>query len=118
MSTYEYMHPRMQDLVTEEAWILLMNQNYKLLKCERISHGGISETAVDVRVIMKKAILANATILTLCHNHPSNNNKPSGEDDRLTIRMKKACELMRIFFLDHIIITDGKYYSYREEGRL
>ena len=118
MSTYEYMHPRMQDLVTEEAWILLMNQNYKLLKCERISHGGISETAVDVRVIMKKAILANATILTLCHNHPSNNNKPSGEDDRLTIRMKKACELMRIYFLDHIIITDGKYYSYREEGRL
>lgn len=52
---YNYMHPRMQDLDTEEAWILLMNQNYKLLKEERLSHGGITETAVDVRIIIKEA---------------------------------------------------------------
>lgn len=52
---YNYMHPRMQDLDTEEAWILLMNQNYKLLKVERLSHGGITETAVDVRIIIKEA---------------------------------------------------------------
>jgi DNA repair protein RadC len=42
----------------------------------------------------------------------------SSDDDRLTQRVKKACEIMRIFFLDHIIVTDGKYYSYREQGRL
>lgn len=115
---YNYMHPRMQDLDVEEAWILLMNQNYKLIRGMKISHGGISETAVDVRVIMKEAILSNATILALCHNHPSNNIQPSADDDRLTQRVKKACELMRIFFLDHIIVTDGNYYSYRESGRL
>jgi DNA repair protein RadC len=115
---YEYMHPRMQDLDVEEAWILLMNQNYKLIKSARISHGGISETAVDVRIIMKEALLCNATILALCHNHPSNNATPSGEDDRLTQRIKKACDIMRVYFLDHIIITDGKYYSYRENGRV
>ena len=115
---YNYMHPRMQDLDTEEAWILLMNQNYKLLKAERLSHGGITETAVDVRIIMKEALLHNATIIALCHNHPSNNISPSRDDDLLTKRIKGACDIMRIYFLDHIIICDGIYYSYKEQGRL
>lgn len=115
---YEHMHPIMQDLDVEEAWILLMNQNFKLIKKIRISHGGFSETAVDVRVIMKNALLSNATVLALCHNHPSNNIRPSNDDDHITKRIKDACQLMRVFFLDHLIITDGKYYSYSEEGRL
>ena len=116
---YNLMRPRMQDLDVEEAWIVLMNQHFRLIKdpvC--ISHGGISETAVDIRVIMKEAVLANATIVALCHNHPSNNIKPSREDDSLTERVKKACEVMRLHFLDHLIITDGHYYSYHEQGRL
>lgn len=112
---YNHMHPLMQDLDTEEAWILLMNQNFKLIKKERISHGGISETAVDVRIIMREALLNNATILVLCHNHPSNNARPSREDDKLTERVRKACDTMRIHFADHLIVTDGAYYSYREE---
>jgi DNA repair protein RadC len=115
---YNHMHPLMQDLDVEEAWILLLNQNYKLISKEKISHGGISETAVDIRIIMEKAILAKATILVLCHNHPSNNATASSEDDKITVRLKKACETMRIYFLDHVIITDGKYYSYRENGKL
>ena len=115
---YNYLHPKMQDLDVEEAWIVLMNQNYKLLKAMRISHGGITETAVDLRIIMREALLANATILALSHNHPSGNIMPSGDDDRLTQRVKKACEIMRIHFLDHIIITDGAYYSYSEEGKI
>ncbi|HCN53953.1 MAG TPA: hypothetical protein DIS88_09240 [Prevotella sp.] len=118
MDIYEYMHPIMQDLDVEEAWILMMNQNYGLIKAERISHGGITETAVDVRVIMKSAIMNNATVLALCHNHPSNNARSSSDDDRLTQRIEKACNIMRIYFLDHVIITDGRYYSYREQGRL
>ena len=118
VAIYEHMHPMMQDLDVEEAWVLLMNRNFKLIKKVRISHGGISETAVDVRVIMKHAIMNNATVIALCHNHPSNNPRPSGDDDRLTKRMKEACQLMRIFFLDHLIITDGRYYSYHEEGKI
>ena len=95
-----------------------MNQNYKLIKPVRISHGGLTETAVDVRIIMKEAILCNATVLALCHNHPSNNPRPSRDDDQLTQRVKKACELMRIHMMDHVIMTDGDYYSYYENGRL
>ena len=112
------MYTRTQDLDVEEAWVVLLNQNYRLLKTVRLSHGGLTETAVDIRVIMKEAIMANATVLALCHNHPSNNPKPSRQDDLLTENIKKACETMRILFLDHIILTDGEYYSYHESGRI
>jgi len=115
---YEFMLPKMQDLAEEEAWVLLMNQNCKLIKAERLSHGGITETAVDVRLIMKSALLANATVLVLCHNHPSGNAQPSREDDLLTKRVKDACGFLRLHLLDHIIITDGSYYSYNDEDRL
>jgi DNA repair protein RadC len=118
VAIYEHMHPLMQDLSTEEAWILLMNQDYKLIKTVRISRGGISETAVDVRIILKEALLCNATVLALCHNHPSNSIRPSNDDNHLTERVKRACDTMRIYLLDHVIITDGAYYSYREQGRL
>ena len=114
---YNEMHPLMQDLDVEEFWVLLLNQNHRLIKKVRISHGGITETAVDIRIIIREAVLANATILAVCHNHPSGNLSPSKADDELTRSIKRACELMRIFFMDHIIITDGQYYSYHELGR-
>ena len=117
-AAYDYMLPKMQDLDVEEAWVLLMNQRFHLVKAVRLSHGGLSETAVDVRIVMREAILAGATVLTLCHNHPSGNCRPSGDDDRLTQKIRKACETMRSYMADHIIVTDGCYYSYAEEGRL
>jgi DNA repair protein RadC len=115
---YRHMHPLLQDLDVEEFWVLLLNQHYRLIKEVRISHGGITETAVDIRIIIREAVLANATILAVCHNHPSGNLKPSTYDDQLTQTIKRACDIMRIHFLDHIIVTDGQYYSYHEQGKL
>lgn len=115
---YNHMHPVMQDLDVEEFWLLLMNQNYRLIKKVRISHGGITEVAVDIRIIMREAVLANATIMAVCHNHPSGSLHPSQQDNQLTANLQRACSVMRIHFLDHIIVTDGHYYSYHESGRL
>ena len=118
-SVYDLMLPRMQDLTTEESWIILLNNNFKLIGSPiRLSQGGLSETAVDVRIIARHAILNNATVVILIHNHPSNNCRPSAEDDRITKKVSEAMKLLRIFLADHIIITDGAYYSYREEGKL
>ena len=114
---YNEMHPQMQDLDVEEFWVLLFNQNYRLIKKVRISHGGISETSVDVRIIIKEAVLANATILAVCHNHPSGNLSPSRQDEELTKAIQRACEVMRIYFMDHVIVTDGQYYSFHEVGK-
>jgi DNA repair protein RadC len=115
---YNHMHPMMQDLDVEEFWLLLMNRNYRLIKKVRISHGGITEVAVDIRIIMREAVLANATIMAVCHNHPSGSLRPSQQDNQLTNNLKSACDVMRIHFLDHVIITDGHYFSYHESGRL
>ena len=114
---YNHMHPIMQDLDVEEFWVLLMNQDHRLIKKVRISQGGITETAVDIRIIMREAVLASCTIMAVCHNHPSGNLKPSHADDELTKTIRRACELMHIHFLDHVIITDGAYYSYNELGK-
>lgn len=115
---YNFMHPLMQDLDVEEFHILLMNQQCCLIREMCISHGGITETAADVRVIMRECLLNNATVLAAIHNHPSGNLMPSSQDDELTQRIKRACDIMRVHFIDHVIVTDGAYYSYQEEGRL
>jgi DNA repair protein RadC len=115
---YNHMHPVLQDKDVEEFWILLMNQNHRLIKKVCIAHGGISEVSVDIRIIMREAVLANATILAVCHNHPSGNLLPSSMDNDLTDSIQRACNLMRIRFLDHVVITDGAYFSYHESGRL
>lgn len=115
---YNQMHPLMQDLDVEEFWLLLMNQNHRLIKQMRISHGGITEVSVDIRIIMREAVLSNATMLAVCHNHPSGSLSPSKMDDELTASLNKACQMMRIKLLDHVIVTDGKYFSYYESGRL
>ena len=114
---YNHMHPLMQDLDVEQFWLILLNQDYRLIKKVRISHGGITETAVDIRIIIREAVLANATILAVCHNHPSGSLTPSRADEDLTITIKRACELMRIHFMDHVIVTDGLYYSFHEQGK-
>ena len=115
---YNFMHPLMQDLDTEEFWLLLMNQNYRLIRDIKIGQGGISEVAVDVRIIIKEALLCNATIIAVCHNHPSGSLRPSRADDDLTKSILAACNTMRLKFLDHVIVTDGAYYSYHEKGRV
>ena len=115
---YNYMRPKMKDLDTEEAHVILMNQHFGLIRSFCLSHGGISEVTVDVRIIMREAVLSNATIIALAHNHPSGHYNPSKEDDRLTETVQKACETMRILMADHIIVTEGGYFSYRENGKL
>ena len=117
-SIYNYMRPLLQDLTIEEAHVMLLSQNYKLIKEMRVSQGGLTEVSVDVRMIIKEAVLNNATVLAFVHNHPSGNIHPSKFDDALTQTLKKACDLMRIHFIDHVIVCDGDYYSYRERGRL
>ena len=115
---YNHMHPLLQDKDVEEFWVLLMNQSYRLIKKVCIAHGGISEVTVDIRIIMREAVLSNTTILAACHNHPSGSITPSKNDDQLTLSLKRACDVMRIHFLDHVIVADGCYFSYHEQGRL
>ncbi|WP_300726908.1 DNA repair protein RadC [uncultured Bacteroides sp.] len=115
---YELFYPVMCDLPVEECWILLLNQSSKVIDRVKISSGGLASTQVDVRCILREAILKRAVSIILCHNHPSGNIAPSRDDDRLTEALHQAADTMNIRMLDHIIITDGAYYSYSDEGRI
>lgn len=115
---YEYLYPTMSLLNVEEAHLLLLNNRLTLIKHIQLSRGGLTETAMDVRIIMREAILNNATALVVAHNHPSGSLKPSSYDDALTESIKSACKTMRVHFVDHIIVTDGGYYSYNDEGKI
>ena len=96
----------------------LLNQASKVIDTVRISRGGLASTQVDVRCILREALLKRATAFVLCHNHPSGNRTPSTDDDRLTQSVAVASKTMNIRLLDHLIVTDGGYYSYADEGRL
>lgn len=115
---YEHLKLMVRDLDVEEAFVVLLNQSLKHLRTIRLSHGGLTETAVDVRLIMKEALMVNATALALAHNHPSGSVRPSQQDDMITKKVAEACDTMRIHFVDHLIVTDGDYYSYRDNGRI
>ena len=115
---YHYFLPQMQDLFHEECYVLLMNQACRILDKVLVSKGGLTETAVDIRLILREALLRRAPVIALCHNHPSGQVRPSMEDDRLTDRLQKACRMMNIRLLDHIIVAEGGFYSYCEEGKL
>jgi len=67
---------------------------------------------------LRQALVQRSTAIILCHNHPSGNLRPSREDDQLTKRVAAACETMDIRLVDHIIVADTGYYSYREEGKI
>ncbi len=115
---YSLFHPLLCDLPHEELWIALTNRAGKVTGKTRISQGGTAETSADLRIILKTAINALAAGIILCHNHPSGNTHPSSQDDSLTKRLHKAAELLEINLLDHIILADGSYFSYADEGRL
>ena len=115
---YNYIYPVFSDLQHEEAWVLYINSANRLIERKLIGRGGLAECVVDPRILLKDALLCNATALFLCHNHPSGNNRPSEADNRLTKRVVEACKTMNLHLLDHVVICDGSYFSYADQGQL
>ena len=115
---YNLFHPLLCDLPTEEFWVLLLNQAGKVIDKVRISRGGIDQTTADVRAILREALIQRATQIALIHNHPSGNVRPSNDDLRLTQVVQRAAQTMNIRLIDHLIITDGHYFSFNDEGHL
>lgn len=115
---YNLIRGQLENLTTEEFWIILLSRSGHVISTERISIGGTSATVVDPKVIMKLALDHLAASIILVHNHPSGQTKPSPQDDSLTRRLKSAGELLDIRVIDHLIITPTTYISYSDQGRL
>lgn len=102
----------------EEFKVLFLNRANKVLGVMDIASGGITGCVADPRIILAAAVKANAVNIVMAHNHPSGSIKPSRADEQLTQKIKEAARWMDITVLDHLIITDGDYYSFADEGLL
>lgn len=121
-SAYEYLFNAYSEhsiAVKEEFNVLLLNRANKPIGVYRMSTGGIDSTVVDVRLLMSVALKSLATGMILSHNHPSGQLKASDGDLRVTANIKKACKIMDIALLDHLILDPfGGYMSFADEGVL
>lgn len=113
----EIFNPNKLDHI-EEMVVLCLSRGLQVLGWAKVSTGGLTQTLCDARVIFQIALVANASSIVLCHNHPSGDLKPSPHDIERTKEIKKARELLQIQLIDHIIITSDSYYSFADEKML
>ena len=115
---YELIHSGMRDLMQEAFWIILLDRRSRLISIEEIHIGGMASMVVDPKIVFQKALERKACSVILAHNHPSGSPSPSNEDIRLTEKMRTAGSFIDIKVLDHIIIGDGSFYSFADEGKI
>lgn len=114
----EFLRAKMAHKTKEIFAVLYLNRANRVIALETISEGGITGTVVDIRIILKKAVLHEAVSMVLCHNHPSGNLQPSRADELITQKIKDAAAFFDILLLDHIIVSIDGHYSFADEGRL
>lgn len=115
---YEHFKPLLLDLSHEEFWMVCLNRRMEVQKTVKVSSGGVSGTFVDPRIIFRYALQNLSNTILLCHNHPSGNLNPSDEDLMLTQKIKSAAQYLDISIADHLIFTNGGYYSFADNGVL
>jgi len=111
-----YYQPRMKDLKKETFRCALLDTKNKIIKDEVVSIGSLTASIVHPRDTYKAAVRESAAAVIFIHNHPSGDIKPSQEDILLTRRLVQAGEVLGIQVLDHIIIGDGRHFSFRDNG--
>lgn len=97
---------------------VLVNTKNVICGINTVSIGTLNSSLVHPREVFKPAVTSNAAAVILAHNHPSDDPTPSEEDREITKRLKDAGEILGITVLDHIIITEESYYSFKEEGHI
>lgn len=117
-AVYRFMKADLADLPVEQFWLVLLDNSLKPVKKFRVSEGGIASVMVDIRVLFGEALRSLASAIVVVHNHPSGKLEPSEEDRKLTRRISEAAALLQIRLIDHLIWTNGGFYSFAEKGEL
>lgn len=115
---YERMLPRVRDLCHEEFWLLILDTQHRILRETCVARGLLDEAPIHPREVFRLAIAEAAASVVVVHNHPGGEPAPSYEDDGATEGLVAAGHIIGICVIDHIIVGDGSYYSYNEEGRI
>jgi len=113
---FAHFHPHLRDASQERFAIVLLDGRHRVLREEVISLGTLTASLVHPREVFRPALRASAAALILVHNHPSGDPTPSPEDREVTERLAAAGELLGIRILDHVIVAERGYHSFRESG--
>jgi DNA repair protein RadC len=108
--------PKLQDEPSEVFAILCLDLKFRLIAYHEVSRGTLDTTCAHPREVFRAALLTNAAAVIVAHNHPSGDPQPSAQDRQMTHRLREAGEVLGIPVHDHIIVGDGKYFSFREES--
>lgn len=111
---YKYYMEGLRYLNKEIFKIILLNTKNEIICDIDVSVGTLDMSLVHPREVFREAIKRNSNKIILMHNHPSGNIEPSNEDKNVTLRLIKCGDLIGIEVIDHIIIGDGLYYSFKE----
>jgi DNA repair protein RadC len=114
----ELLMPQYGNRAVEQFGVVLLDTKHRVLRDAVLSVGTLDASIVHPREIFREAVAAGAAAIVLFHNHPSGDPEPSPEDTRLTERLLAAGVLMGINVIDHVILGDARYFSYREKGLL
>jgi DNA repair protein RadC len=114
----EYLLPQYGNRRVEQFGVLLLDTKHRVLRNTVLSVGTLDASIVHPREIFRAAVAGGAAAIVLVHNHPSGDPEPSREDTRLTERLIAAGVLMGIPVIDHVILGDARYFSYREKGSI
>jgi DNA repair protein RadC len=117
-SVLDYLYSCLRDRQRELFKVLFLNKANRIIAEKDLFEGTVDETAVHPREVVKAGLAYQATSLILVHNHPSGRIHPSQEDREITKRLEQACGSVSIKILDHIIIGDNQYFSFREHHLL
>lgn len=115
---FEHYHGPLRDKKREMFLVVLLDARHRVLGEEIVSEGSLTSSIVHPREVFLPAVRESAGAMVLVHNHPSGDPRPSDEDVAVTRRLVHASELLGIRVLDHIIVGDGTYASFREAGLL
>jgi len=115
---YDYFYPFLCDLPHEEFWAMFLNVTLRCISRIKIGQGGVTSTNVDLKLLYKEAVNNLSVGVVVCHNHPSGDPAPSKEDAKITRHIKEGLTTLGIQLIDHVIICDGKYYSFADEENI
>lgn len=115
---YKYYMESMRYLKEEIFKTVLLNTKNEIITDIDVSHGTLNSSLVHPREVFKNAIKKSANKIILIHNHPSGNVEPSTEDINITNRLIECGKIIGIEVIDHIIIGDGIYYSFKESRKM
>jgi DNA repair protein RadC len=115
---YDLMEPIIGDLPHEEFWVITLNRAHKMTARYRLSHGGVSSTVVDIKLLCRYAVQQLAASIVLVHNHPSGSTQPSDPDRLITRKIKDAVNLFDIHLIDHLIIGNKEFFSFSDSEML